>query len=107
GPMYKVFNDEELAIWEDWVVWLGKKDAPPVESDPAKLMALVIDTLRQRQQGVPDHQSRTLTGPNPAGAPDSITQSVAKWFEGPTRALMEALSDPTNGWITKGQPQKS
>jgi hypothetical protein len=108
GPMYKVFNDDELEIWKNWVVWLGRTTPPvPLESDPAKLMAACIDLLRARQQGTPEHAQRTLTGPDPANPKQTVTQSVAKWFGAPTGIFMAALSDPTNGWIVKGEPAKS
>jgi L-Lysine epsilon oxidase N-terminal/L-lysine epsilon oxidase C-terminal domain/Iron-containing redox enzyme len=103
GPMYKVFTDDEIRIWEDWVVSLGKTGPPdPPETDPAKLMAMCVDALRERQTGEPAHAATQLTGPDPAHPGQTLTQPVAAWFSSPTRALMSALSDPANGWIVKG-----
>ena len=108
GPMYKVFTDDEIRIWADWVVSLGQKTVPkPAETDPAKLMALCIDSLRERQTGTPSHGTMQLTGPDPARPGQSITQPVAAWFTAPTRVFMSVLSDPANGWIVKGSSASS
>ena len=51
GPMYKVFTDDEIRLWEEWVEWLGQQTQPQKpETDPAKLMAMCIDALRSRQR---------------------------------------------------------
>ena len=92
GPMYKVFTDDEIRLWEEWVEWLGQKTTPTKpETDPAKLMAMCIDALRARQIGAPGHQSNQLTGPDPAHPGQTLTQPVEAWFQGPTRTFMSVL----------------
>lgn len=108
GPMYKVFNDDEIRMWEEWVEWLATKTpSQKPETDPAMLMAMCIDSLRARQAGAPGHSSNQLTGPDSAHPGQTITQSVAAWFQGPTRVFMSVLSDPANGWIVKGSTANS
>jgi len=108
GPMYKVFDDDELRLWEEWVEWLGGKTQPQKpETDPAKLMAMCIDSLRSRQAGTPGHATNQLSGPDPAQSAQTITQPVAAWFQAPTRVFMSVLSDPANGWIVKGSSANS
>jgi hypothetical protein len=108
GPMYKVFTDDEIRLWEEWVEWLGQKTPlPKPETDAAKLMAMCIDALRSRQVGAPGHSANQLTGPDPAHPGQTITQPVEVWFQAPTRAFMSVLSDPANGWIVKGSSANS
>ena len=108
GPMYKVFTDDEIRLWEEWVAWLGQKTAPPPrETDPAKLMALCIDSLRARQIGTPGHSANQLKGPDPDHPGQTITQPVAAWFQTSARTFMSVLSDPANGWIVKANSANS
>ena len=58
-------------------------------------------------RALPEHGQRTLTGPDPNNPSQTITQSVSKWFDAPTRNFMAVLSDPTNGWIIKGDATRS
>jgi hypothetical protein len=108
GPMYKVFTDEEIRLWEDWVVYLGQQTKPqPPETDPVTLMAMCIDTLRERQMGTLGHVMNQLTGPDLVHPGQTITQPVAAWFQAPTSTFMSVLSDPANGWIVKGSAAQS
>ena len=108
GPMYKVFTDEEIQIWEDWVVYLGQQACPqPPETDPAKLMIMLVDNLRELQTGTPGHEANELTGPDPDHPGEIITQTVAKWFAAPAITFLSVLSDPANPWIVKGSSASS
>lgn len=108
GPMYKVFTDEELALWSEWTVWLGRGGGnTPVETDPAKLMAACIDHFRLQQQGEVEHDLVVLTGLDPAHTGQTISQSISAWFKEPTQALMVVLADPQNKLIAPGDPVHS
>ena len=108
GPMYKVFTDDEIRLWEEWVEWLGQQTQPQKpESDPAKLMARCIDALRARQAGAPGHSANQLTGPDAVHPGQTITQSVAAWFQAPAAVFMSVLADPANGWTVKGNSAAS
>jgi hypothetical protein len=106
--MYKVFTDDEIRLWEDWVEWLGQQTQPQKpETDPAKLMAMGIDALRARQAGAPGHSTNQLTGPDATHPGQTITQPVAAWFQAPTPVFMSVLADPANGWIVKSNSAAS
>jgi L-Lysine epsilon oxidase N-terminal/L-lysine epsilon oxidase C-terminal domain/Iron-containing redox enzyme len=104
GPMFRIFTDDEVQIWEDWVRSLADDTVPSEpDSDPGRLMVRLVDTLRSRQQGNPGHLANKLTGP----ASDGTARPVAWWFDQPATALLRALSNQDNGWITPGDPRSS
>lgn len=113
GPMYKVFTDDEIALWREWTIWLAEqKPQPepqpqPQPQDAAALMAKLIDFLRPVQEGTIGHTTVRLTGPDPANPAQTVTDTVAFWFTAPTRTLMSVISDLQNGWIVKGKPAES
>jgi hypothetical protein len=110
GPMYKVFTDAEIETWRTWArslpgVEAGRADPFPVS--PAERMVHLIDTMRSRQEGQPAHQAMTLAGPDPSDPSKLTTQPVAWWFRQPTEAFMRALAHEDNGWIVRGDAQRS
>ena len=115
GPMYKIFNDGELATWRAWTLSLDGQVAPhspdnpvvvPPAASSAERMRALIEAMRSRQAGVPAHAATKLSGPNPQTG-KSISRPVAWWFEQPAVALMRALADPKNDWIRPGAPDES
>lgn len=105
GPMFRVFTDDEVRIWEDWTRSLADPNTPSEpETDIAQLMSRLVDTLRPRQQGSPGHGAHQLTG---ASGGSTTTQPVAAWFDQPAPDLLAALADPVNGWITPSEPSTS
>jgi hypothetical protein len=98
GPMYKVFSPAELALWAEWVRWLGREYqvAAPAPGDPASRMEQLVTKLASVAANVPAHLARQLTGTVNG---NKVTQSVAAWFKAGARPLMSALSNPDNGWI--------
>jgi hypothetical protein len=103
GPMYRVFTDEELKTWSDWVFWLSSKQQnQPIEMDPAKLMAACIDHFREEQRGTPMHMLTNLTGPDPGHPGQTLTQPVSAWMDEPAAAIMAALADGQNNLIVSG-----
>jgi hypothetical protein len=105
GPMFRVFTDEEIGIWEDWTRALADPGIPSdPETDVAVLMARMVQTLRSRQQGTPGHAANLLTGAAPEGR---VTKPVAWWFDQPVPVFLAVLADPANGWITPGDPVSS
>ena len=96
----------------DWILSLEAAPAPP-PYDQQKALLYVVDSLRQRQQGVAGHHVR-LTGPDPQRPGERVTRSIAEWFnvttgsdQGNADALLRALRDPENGWIVPGEPSDS
>lgn len=128
GPMYKVFTEEQIDLWQRWVLSLPSTNGkPPAKAhNPKKKgsarkvvydnMRIVVDMLRARQQGASGHRAR-IQGPDPENASQKVTQPLHWWFnlganlvgdhlpEQLRRAddlLLAALSDPANGWVVKG-----
>jgi hypothetical protein len=105
GPMFRVFTDDEIRIWEDWTRALADPNTPSEpETDVAVLMARMVQTLGSRQQATSGHKANLLTGETSEGR---VTQPVAWWFDQPVPAFLAALADPANGWITPGDPASS
>jgi hypothetical protein len=103
GPMFRVFTDEEIALWASYTESLKAAPLPtpsPTVS-PAQAMAAVIDQLRPVQSGTLGHSSNYLRDS------DGVSHDVAWWFEQPTRSFMEALASPANSLITVGKPEQS
>jgi hypothetical protein len=68
-------------------------------------MVKVISVQRQRQNGVPAHAVR-LCGPDPDTG-DDVIQPISWWLDLPGKsdlevahAVMSALREPQNGWVT-------
>ena len=118
--MYKVFSDDEIETWRRWVTWLPNKTQPQPQPQPpapappspptqgvAQLMGALISALKDDQLGASAHKRYTLKGPDPSNAGQQVTQPVAWWFDQPVTSFMQALADPSNGWITPGNPSQS
>jgi hypothetical protein len=103
GPMYRVFTDDEIALWEAYTMSLAAPapPAPPPAASSARAMADVIDQLRPVQMGVAGHATNTLADL------EGVVHPMSWWFEQPTRALMEALASPVNDVIKPGDPANS
>jgi hypothetical protein len=128
GPMYKVFTDQQLGLWQRWVLSLpvtgGKPPAtardPKKKSSARKVaydnMRIVVDMLRARQQGASGHRAQ-IQGPDPDHSGQKVTKPLHWWFDLGTNLigdnlpeqlrkaddlLLAAISEPANGWIVKG-----
>jgi|GEM_PF-901495 len=107
GPMFHVFTPAEQKLWHDYIQSLGPLPTPHVVN-VEKAMLLVVDVLRQRQAGSPGHHAR-LTGVDPRSG-NTVTMPIQWWFseqfsdkqEENDFALLGALRNPINGWITPG-----
>lgn len=103
GPMFRVFTDDEIALWRKYVMWLKTPTpTPPPPLPPlGAAMAKAIDKLRKVQKGVPEHNRAMLA------SADGRIHSVKWWFEQPAAEFMRALAAPENGLITPGKPEQS
>jgi hypothetical protein len=134
GPMYKVFTEEQIDLWQRWVLSLPSTGGqPPAKArNPKKTqksarmvvydnMRIVVDMLRARQAGATGHRAQ-LEGPDPAHPSQKITRPIHWWFnlgaylvgddipgqlQKADDALLAALSEPSNGWIVKGNVLQS
>lgn len=112
GPMFHVFDAAEKELWRKWILSLAPAPKEPAY-DRQKALVYIVDSLRQRQQGVGGHHAR-LTGPDPSKPGSRLTQSLSDWFDVSTgsseenaNALLRALREPENGWIQPGSPSGS
>jgi hypothetical protein len=103
GPMFRVFTEEELALWEAYANSLtAPKPAPaPPEPLPAQAMARLISELRPVQRGIAGHQINMLADI------DGTVHTLTWWFEQPTGRFMAALASPVNDIIVPGEPENS
>lgn len=106
GPMYKIFSPSELALWADWVRWLGNVYGPAgaAPATPGEAMKKLVQSLSSSAANVHAHETRELAG-TVNGA--RVKQSVADWFRAGPEALMAAISDAENGWISPGNASGS
>ena len=60
GPMYRVFTDDEIALWEAYTNSLAapRPPPPPRPVASARAMAALIHQLRPVQQGVAGHATK-------------------------------------------------
>ena len=100
GPMYRVFTDAEIALWEAYTNRLGKP-LPPASPDlppPARQMTDIVKALRPEQQGVLGHRQAMLADAQ------GVEHSIEWWFRRPIPDFLHALSDPRHGYIVPGHP---
>jgi hypothetical protein len=116
GPMFHVFTEDEQELWRSYILSLPKSDDASLDETDGQRelrerreldrdMVKAISVLRQRQNGVPAHQVK-LTGPDPTTGAD-VTNPIMWWLNIPglndteiAHAVMSALRDPQNGWVT-------
>ncbi|MCK0150519.1 LodA/GoxA family CTQ-dependent oxidase [Marivita sp. S6314] len=115
GPMFKVFNDEELAAWRRWTLWLEDRDRAGTKPivDPGVAMAELVERLQMQAQGEKAHDAKLLKGIDPETG-KAVSENVSWWLaqvrngtEENTFAFMRALADPENGMITPGSVSDS
>jgi hypothetical protein len=114
GPMYKIFDDDDLATWREWVVWLAKEGDTPAPKEyigKGEAMLLLLTELRELAISEQGHTRYKLddahtSGGSTAEAPER--QTIADWFREPDlKILMRALADPKNGWVVPSRADLS
>ena len=91
GPMYEVFDAGDIALWRDWIIWLGHTgDTPAVKTyqTKAQSMLALLQELRSSLLGTDGHLRYKLDG-----------KPLHEWFMGDLVALMRALATPGNAWV--------
>jgi L-Lysine epsilon oxidase N-terminal/L-lysine epsilon oxidase C-terminal domain/Iron-containing redox enzyme len=108
GPMYKVFDADDLELWREWVAWLGRDGdtaQPKRYLGKGEAMLVLLTELRGLAVSEDAHRRYRLSL-GAGGAAERRT--VADWFREPDlKKLMRALRDPANGWIVPGRPEES
>jgi hypothetical protein len=103
GPMFRVFTDDEIALWANYTASLTAPEppAPPPSVEAPRAMAALIAQLRPVQRGIAGHQTNVLADP------EGNVHTLAWWFEQPTLSFMQALASPVNDIIVPGKPDQS
>jgi Iron-containing redox enzyme len=99
GPMYEVFSADDLALWRDWILWLGRAgDTPTLKSyqTKAESMLALLRELRSSAVGTEGHTRFQLDG-----------KFLHEWFGGDLVDLMRALAKSANPWVVKWDASKS
>ncbi len=113
GPMYKVFSEDDIELIREWVFSLNaeqrKSKGEEIEQAPGNAMEQVLDDLRARATGEPQHQRIKLKGPNPQKPDETVEHPVAWWFDQKnalTTQLMDALKSDSR-YVVASAPDQS
>lgn len=110
GPMFKVFDDRDLATWRTWIEWLGREgDTLTVKRyyEKSEAMEKLLQELRSVAEGESAH-ARYRLAPQHNKHQRPQKRTVAEFFaSGDVLGLMRALKDPENGWVVAGSPANS
>ncbi len=103
GVMFRVFTDEEIALWANYTASLAAPvpPLPPPSVSPARAMSLLIEQLRPVQLGISGHDRNMMA--DLAGT----VHTLSWWFKQPTNAFMQALAAPINELVIPGKPAES
>ena len=111
GPMYKIFDANDIATWRAWIEWLGREgDTPTVKRyyEKGEAVEKLLHELRSQAEGVPAHKRYKLALPASTRGGRSKRLPVAEFFaSGDMIGFMRALKDPENGWVVSGAPADS
>jgi hypothetical protein len=105
GPMFKVFDDKDLALFREWILWLGREGdtrGPKRFLGKADSMLILLSELRELAQGSDGHRRYRL-----ATAGNEMSTIAALFEKGDMKAVMRAIADPKNGWVVPFDPGAS
>jgi hypothetical protein len=106
GPMYKIFDKNDLQTWRDWIVWLGREGdtgTPKRYLSKGESMLCLLQEIRTAAQATQGHQLYR-TRSDEQGKEKKI---VDLFNERDLRVLMRALANPANGWVVPGSADES
>jgi hypothetical protein len=103
GPMFRVFTDDEIKLWQNYTESLGQQcpPPPPTPLSPAQAMAALVDAMRPVQMGNAGHSEAMMADES------GLVRPVSWWFQQSTPKIMEVLASPKNGLIVLGDPANS
>jgi hypothetical protein len=107
GTMYKVFDANDLAVWRDWITWLGREgDTPRPKRHLTRAEAMKILLAEMRQQMLGSNGHRLYRVPSLANGPH-LPRLVELFSSSDLDEIMKALRDPRNGWVVPFRPAES
>jgi len=108
GPMFKIFDTDDLEIWRDWIYSL-KGPQPPFKKnqlDSFDAMKHLVERVGRTARAVRAHDTLEIFGPSPNNG-QLIKQAVSVWLSisnkedgGDPVNILKALIEPTNHLIT-------
>lgn len=111
GPMYKIFDKEDLDAWRDWVIWLGKEGDTAVSKryiGKGEAMLMLLTELRSQAISAHGHARYKLKSSESDNTNQQEPLPVSEWFSEPDlKKLMKALKNSANGWAIPGSPENS
>jgi len=111
GPMYKIFDQSDLATWRAWIEWLGRDgDTSTVKRyfEKGEAMEKLLHELRSVAEAVAGHKRYRLDAVATARGGKSVKMAIADFFAAnDIIGLMRALVSPENGWVVRGSPADS
>ncbi|MGA7959647.1 MAG: LodA/GoxA family CTQ-dependent oxidase [Xanthobacteraceae bacterium] len=99
GPMYEVFDADDVCLWRSWILWLGRTGDTEVVKQyqtKAESMLLLLRELRSSVVGTEGHFRYKLEG-----------KPLHEWFAGDLVELMRALGSPGNPWVVPWNAENS
>lgn len=111
GPMYKVFDPNDIEMWRDWITWLGQEgdtDAKKQYLSKAESMFILLNELRSLAENAHGHKMYKLEKPvDKTNGTEAPKLTIADFFSGDLKELMKALSQKDNGWVVPFDPASS
>jgi len=108
GPMYKVFDKDDLATWREWIDWLGREgdtQRPKRHIRRADAMMILLAELRQLMLASPGHHLYTVPSmTDPSGHPAPL---IELFKSSDLKEIMRTLRNAENGWVVKFRPAES
>ncbi len=104
GPMYKVFNSDDIGIWRNWIAWLGKEgetQRPKEFISKGDAMMLLVSELHAQIVASEGHHIYTIRS-------EASAETLAELFQSKAPIdIMRALRAPGNGYVVPYQPARS
>jgi hypothetical protein len=99
GPMYEVFDADDVALWRNWILWLSHtRETATVKKyqTKAESMLLLLRELRSSVVGTEGHFRYKLEG-----------KPLHEWFAGDLLEFMRVLGKPDNPWVVPWDAENS
>jgi hypothetical protein len=104
GPMYKVFNADDLEIWRRWIEWLGQEGdshRPKNFINRGEAMLLLVAELKSQMTASEGHKLYNIRV-------GRVQEALSQVFRTKSPIeIMKILGTEGNGYVIRYQPAKS